>query len=83
MKARHLGTSPVPTVIEFKILFTLAENPGVIFSRDQILDQMHQGSVVVSDRTVDVHINSIRKKLVSLGECVETVRGAGYRFRSS
>lgn len=70
------------SVAEFKILFTLAAKPGVIFSRDQILDHMNQGAVVVSDRTVDVHINSIRKKLASLGVCVETVRGAGYRFRS-
>lgn len=70
------------SVAEFKILFTLAESPGVVFSRDQILDRMNHGSVVVSDRTVDVHINSIRKKLASLGDCIETVRGAGYRFRN-
>lgn len=70
------------SVGEFKILFMLARNPGVILSRDQILDEMNHGSIVVSDRTVDVHITNIRKKLASLGDCVETVRGAGYRFRS-
>jgi DNA-binding response OmpR family regulator len=77
------GTKVSLSVVEFRILWALAQSPGVILSRDQILDKINHGDVVVSDRTVDVHINSIRKKLKAFASWVETVRGAGYRVRAA
>jgi DNA-binding response OmpR family regulator len=73
------------TVGEFRILWLLGERPGVIFSREQILSRLSGGESEVSDRSVDVHINGIRKKLGAQMFLVETVRGVGYRlnFRPS
>lgn len=73
----------VLSVVEFRILWALAEQPGVVLSRDQILDRVNRGETAVVDRTVDVHINSIRKKLGKHSAVVETVRGAGYRFKDA
>lgn len=68
------------TVAEFRILWALSERPGVILSRDQILDKVTKGDMAASDRAVDVHINAIRKKLGSAANVVQTVRGLGYRI---
>jgi DNA-binding response OmpR family regulator len=73
---------PVPfSKTEFEILAFLASKPGKVFSRDLILESCWPDGVFVVDRSVDVHINSIRKKLGPLGGHVETVRGVGYRMR--
>lgn len=66
---------------EFEILALLVSKPGKVFSRDAILGHCWPDGVVVVDRSVDVHINSIRKKLDKVGGLVETVRGVGYRMR--
>jgi DNA-binding response OmpR family regulator len=58
----------------------LAENRGRVFSRDQLLDGVWKGESFVVDRTVDVHVRSIRQKLGRHRDLLETVRGAGYRF---
>lgn len=68
------------TRLEFKILTFLMENPGRVFSRDQLLDGAWGGETFVVDRTVDVHVRSIRKKLGRYRNMIQTVRGAGYRF---
>ena len=69
------------TSLEFRILVTLARRPGWVYSRDRIVVDSQGGNAVVTPRSVDVHIVSLRRKLGSYGECIETVRGVGYRFR--
>lgn len=65
---------------EFDLLSCLAAHPGRVLTREQILDQAWRDGGCVTDRTVDAHIMALRKKL-SPSECIETVRGVGYRFR--
>ena len=69
------------TATEFRLLLTLARRPGWVFSRDQIVDSTQGANSVVTSRSVDVHIVSLRRKLGSMGACIETIRGVGYRFR--
>jgi two-component system phosphate regulon response regulator PhoB len=66
---------------EFSVLEVLARSPGRVFTRSQIIDAVRGHDYPVTDRSVDVQILAIRKKLGSPGELVETVRGVGYRFR--
>ncbi len=74
--------SPVNlTATEFRILETLARHPGRVFTRDQIVDAARGKDYPVTDRSVDVHIVSLRRKLGDWGKQIETVRGVGYRFR--
>lgn len=68
------------TLTEFGILQYLTVRPGFVRTRDQIIAAVHGKSTVLSSRTVDVHITALRRKLGSLAECIETVRGVGYRF---
>jgi two-component system phosphate regulon response regulator PhoB len=69
------------TATEFRLLESLARRPGVVFSRDRLLDAAGADGSMVYDRTVDAHIKSLRRKLGSAKDCIETVRGVGYRFR--
>jgi len=69
------------TSTEFRILHYLARRPGWVFTRQQIIDEAHGDDYPVTDRSVDVHIVGLRKKLGALGKHIETVRGVGYRFR--
>ncbi len=71
------------TKLEFKMLAFLMQNPGKVFSRDQLLSQVWDGEAFVVDRTVDVHVKSIRTKLGKSRGMIETVRGSGYRFMES
>lgn len=66
---------------EFDILAFLASRPGKVFSRNNILENCWPDGVFVVDRSVDVHITAIRKKLGSMGGCIETIRGIGYRMK--
>lgn len=75
------GKSVELTFTEFNILRTLARRPGLVFTRYQIVDALHGGDYLVTDRAVDVQIVSLRKKLGSYGKYIETVRGVGYRFK--
>lgn len=68
------------TVTEFGILQHLAQRPGFVRTRDQIIAAVHGRNVVLSSRTIDVHVTALRRKLGPLAWCVETVRGVGYRF---
>lgn len=68
------------TATEFRILQFLAGRPGRVFSRDEIIDAALDNDAAVFDRTVDVHITAIRKKLGNGGEMIQTVRGFGYKF---
>ncbi len=69
------------TATEFRILEFLAARPGHVFSRSDIIDGALGRDVAVVDRTVDVHVTAIRKKLGKGGDLIETVRGFGYKFR--
>lgn len=70
------------TTTEFDILKHLAERPGWVFSRSQIIDAVHGESRSVTDRSVDVQVYGLRRKLGHAGEYVESVRGVGYRIKA-
>ncbi len=69
------------TNTEFKLLHLLARQPGWVFTRYQIVDLVHGEDYPVTDRSVDVQVVGLRKKLGRYGKFVETVRGVGYRFK--
>jgi two-component system phosphate regulon response regulator PhoB len=69
------------TYTEFRILQFLASRPGWVFTRYQIVEAARRDNYPVTDRSVDVHVVGLRKKLGSAGKYIETVRGIGYRFR--
>ena len=74
------------TVTEFLILFSLAQRPGVVKSRDALMDAAYDDQVYVDDRTIDSHIKRLRKKF-KVGDnefdMIETLYGVGYRFREA
>ncbi len=85
--ARHKvswdGKDVVLTVTEFLILEALAQRPGVVKSRNQLLDIAYQDDVYVDDRTIDSHIKRIRRKFRAVDDgfdSIETLYGVGYRF---
>lgn len=69
------------TFTEFQILQLLARHPGWVFSRYQIVNEIRGDETIVTDRSVDVQIVGLRKKLGEAGQYIETVRGVGYKFR--
>ena len=77
------GVKAELTLTEFGILHYLAGRPGFVRTRDQIISSVHGKNTVLSSRTVDVHVTALRRKLDTLADCVETVRGVGYRFTDS
>ncbi len=74
------GSSVELTASEFKALHFLASRPGWVFTRYQIVENVHGTNYPVTDRSVDVMMVSLRKKLGEAGIYIETVRGIGYRF---
>jgi two-component system phosphate regulon response regulator PhoB len=76
------GDSPVVlSATEFAILEFLIRSPGRVFTRAQIIDAVRGRDYPVTDRSVDVQILSLRKKLGAGGDSIETVRGVGYRLK--
>ena len=71
------------TNTEFKILQCLIEKPGHVFNRSQLIDFALGKDVSVVDRTIDVHITNLRKKLGAIGSQIESIRGVGYRIKES
>ena len=71
------------TYTEFQLLLILARRPGWVFTRSQIVDLIRGNDYPVTDRSVDVQIVGLRKKLGTSGKYIETVRGVGYRFRET
>jgi two-component system phosphate regulon response regulator PhoB len=71
------------TFTEFQLLTVLARRPGWVFTRSQIVDAVRGSDYPVTDRSVDVQVVGLRKKLGRHGEYIETVRGVGYRFKES
>jgi two-component system phosphate regulon response regulator PhoB len=71
------------TKTEFHILLLLAQKPGWVFSRQQIIDDIRGFDYALTDRAIDVQVSGLRKKLGTASGCIETVRGVGYRFADS
>ncbi len=74
------------TVTEFLILYALAQRPGVVKSRDALMDAAYDDQVYVDDRTIDSHIKRLRKKFKAEDDAfdmIETLYGVGYRFRDT
>jgi len=80
-KVEVAGEDITLTFTEFKVLQLLAGQPGRVFTRYQIVDAVHGDDYPVTDRSVDVQIVGLRKKLGESGQYIETVRGIGYRFK--
>lgn len=74
------GALPL-TTMEYALLLVLAENPNRVFTRGDLLARVWGDEVVVTERTVDVHIKNLRQKIGENGDLIETVRGVGYRVR--
>ena len=70
------------TVTEFLILETLAQRPGIVKTRNQLMDAAYQDDIYVDDRTIDSHVRNLRRKFgdVGAGDVVETKAGVGYRL---
>jgi two-component system phosphate regulon response regulator PhoB len=80
-KATSQGHEVDLTPTEFRLLECLLRQPGRAFSRAQLMDAAIEEGAIVLERTIDVHIKSLRRKLGTQGDLIETVRGVGYRFR--
>ncbi len=79
-----VGSHPIElTFSEFQVLYFLAKRPGWVFTRYQIVDAVRGSDYPVTDRSVDVQIVGLRKKLGRCGDYIETVRSVGYRFREN
>ena len=70
------------TLKEFELLAKFMDNPGLVFTRDQLLHSVWGSDFIGETRTVDVHIGTLRTKLGSCGDYIETVRGVGYRMEA-
>jgi two-component system response regulator ChvI len=84
LSASWQGTPVDLTVTEFLLLQTLARRPGIVRTREQLMDAAYPDRVSVSDRTIDSHVKRIRRKLTALDpafDAIEAVYGAGYRYR--
>ena len=68
------------TIGEFKLLELLAKQPGKVFSRTQIIEKINGSQYFATERSIDVQIAGLRKKLGEFKDAVETVRSVGYRF---
>ncbi|WP_129126695.1 response regulator [Geomonas oryzae] len=71
------------TVVEFKLLHFLYQNPGRIYSRTQLMDRIYSDQRIVSDRTIDSHIKKLRKKIAAVApeeELIHSIYGAGYKY---
>jgi two-component system response regulator ChvI len=82
-KVKWDGGDVTLTVTEFLILEALAQRPGVVKNRNQLLDVAYQDDVYVDDRTIDSHIKRIRRKFRAADpqfDAIETLYGVGYRF---
>jgi two-component system, OmpR family, alkaline phosphatase synthesis response regulator PhoP len=75
------GKAIVLTLTEFRILVFLARNPGWVYTRDQIVEAVQGSDYPVTQRSVDVQMVGLRKKLGGFGKLIETVRGVGYRLK--
>ncbi len=80
--ARMNGVELLLTPTEFRMLWTLARQPGRTFSRAELIDICRGEDANALERTIDVHVRALRKQLGNDSGLIETVRGVGYRFRA-
>ncbi len=71
------------TPVEFNLLRILLSRKGWVFTRDRLLDLLWSGEKVVTERTIDVHIRNLRRKLGEAGEMIKNIRGVGYKFEEN
>ena len=76
------GEEMLLTPTEFKMLWTMMRRPGRPYSRNELLDNARGEDANALERTIDVHVRSLRQKLGEKGNLIETVRGIGYRFKA-
>lgn len=84
LTTREVTVRDVPvqlTATEFNILFFITKRPGWVFTRNQIINAIRGDDYPVTDRSIDVQIVGLRKKLGEAGKHIQTVRGIGYRFK--
>ena len=84
LEVRYAGNKVTVTVTEFKLLEALARRPGVVFSRDKLLQLTRADDSIVVDRIIDTYVRRLRRKLETVDsrfDAIETVTGAGYRWR--
>lgn len=77
------GSQVTMTLAEFRLFDALVSRPGIVLSRDRLLDAVTGGEGVLIDRNIDVHVRAIRKKLGESRDLIQTVRGLGYKFREA
>jgi DNA-binding response OmpR family regulator len=85
LEVRWRGATIGVTVSEFRLLEALAERPGVVFSRERLMERMRGDDSVVAERIVDTYVRRLRRKFEGADgtfDAIETVIGAGYRWRS-
>lgn len=70
------------TLKEYELLVTFMQNPGRVFTREQLLDSVWGEDYAGETRTVDVHIGTLRTKLGGCGAYIKTIRGVGYRMEA-
>lgn len=75
---KHNETTLNLTFKEYELLLLLCENPGIVFSRDQLLEKIWGSDYLGESRTIDVHIGTLRNKLGDAGDDIRTVHGVGY-----
>ena len=83
MQATILGHALELTPVEFRLLTTLVNQPGRIFSRTQLMDSLYEDHRIVTDRTIDSHVKNLRKKIAEYHnepEIIKSVYGVGYKF---
>lgn len=78
----HWAGAPLPlTRTEFRLLHAMARRPGIVFTREMLMQAAHDDARIVSDRTIDSHVRHLRAKLAAAGAApIGTVQGLGYRF---
>jgi two-component system, OmpR family, phosphate regulon response regulator PhoB len=80
-RASVAGVELTLTPTEFRLLWALVRQPGRAFSRHELMEAAMGDDALVLERTIDVHVKSLRQKLGDKADQIETVRGVGYRFR--
>jgi len=84
MRVTLEGKALTLSALEFKLLYILASDPGRVFSRDQLMEQLYNSKAMVYDRTIDAHVKNLRKKLKDdpkKARYIESVFGVGYKFK--
>ncbi len=79
-----IDSSPIHlTNTEFQILAQLMQSPGIVYSREKLINNILGNEVHVTNRTIDTHIAGLRKKLGNVSNYIETIRGVGYRLKDN